>query len=241
MTGFFVGAHYFFAGFGLIAKPGIKRYVIMPFLINILLFTLLFFVLRHYMAELNLWAAGYLPAWLQWLSYVFWLLFLAGFLLVFVYAFGALSALASAPFNGLLAAKVETLLTGDVPADSTLVENLQDIPRILWRQLCIMGYYLPRALGILLLYFIPIIHGFAIILWFLFSAWFLALQYMDFPTDNHRIPLAKVRDWLYIHQATALGFGISFMLVMSIPLLNFFAIPAAVAGATQFYLAIRDN
>lgn len=239
MTGFFAGVQYFFAGFGLITKPGIKRYVIIPLLINIVMFTLLFMVLRHYMTELNAWATGYLPAWLQWLGYLLWLLFFIGFFLIFVYAFAALGTIAAAPFNGLLAAKIETYLTGEVPANSTWAENLQDIPRIFWRQLCIIGYYLPRAVVILLLCLVPIVHGLALVLWFFFSAWYLTLQYMDFPTDNHRIPLSTVRDSLYVHQATTLGFGVSLMLVMSIPILNFFAIPAAVAGATQYYLAIR--
>ncbi len=44
MTDFFKGVHYLFAGFGLITRPGIKRYVVMPLVINILMFTLIFFL-----------------------------------------------------------------------------------------------------------------------------------------------------------------------------------------------------
>lgn len=236
MTGFFDGVHYLFAGFGLITKPGLKRFVIIPLLINIVVFTLLFLLMKHYMGAFNDWVAGYLPAWLQWLSAVIWLLFFVGFFLVFIYAFAACGAIAAAPFNGLLAEKTEQYLTGQKSVDRGLLENLQDVPRIIGRQFAIIFFYLPRALLILLLFFVPVIHGFAVILWFLFSAWFLAMQYIDFPTDNHRIPVAEVRVWLDERRATTLGFGMSLMLVMSIPVLNFFAIPAAAAGAAKFWV-----
>jgi CysZ protein len=236
MTSFFDGVHYLFAGFVLITKPGLKRFVILPLLINILLFSLMYVVLHHYAGALNHWIAGYLPSWLQWLNVVFWLVFLVGFFFVFIYAFAALGAIAAAPFNGLLAEKVEVYLTGKTPIDRGLFDNVKDVPRVVGRQLSIVFYYLPRALGILLLYFIPLVHGFAVIMWFVFSAWFLALQYLDFPTDNHRVPLPKVREWLSARRAVTLGFGVSIMFVMSIPILNFFAIPAAAAGAAKFWV-----
>lgn len=236
MTGFFDGVHYLFAGFGLITKPGLKRFVIIPLIINIILFSFLFVVLRHYTGAVSDWAAGYLPAWLQWLSWVIWLLFLVSFFLVFIYAFAAFGAVAAAPFNGLLAEKTEVYLTGHAPVDRGFIENIKDVPRIIGRQFAIIFYYLPRALLILLLYFIPVVHAFAIVLWFIFSAWFLAMQYLDFPTDNHRIPIAEVRAWLDERRAVTLGFGMSLMFVMSIPVLNFFAIPAAAAGAAKFWV-----
>ncbi len=236
MTSFFDGVHYLFSGFVLITRPGLKRFVIIPLIINILVFSVMFLVLRHYTAEFSAWMTGYLPSWLQWMKAVIWLLFFLGFFLVFIYAFAALGAMAAAPFNGLLAEKVEMYLTGKLPQDRSLVENLKDVPRILGRQLSVIGYYLPRALLILLLYFIPVVHFFAVIIWLFFSAWFLALQYLDFPTDNHRIPLLQVREWARAHQAMTLGFGLSVMFVMSMPIINFFAIPAAAAGAAKFWV-----
>lgn len=236
MKGFFDGASYLFAGFGLITRPGLKRFVIIPLMINFLLFTLLFFVLQHYAHVFHDWAAGYLPAWLQWLAAIVWLIFLAGFFLVFVFAFAAIGALTAAPFNGLLAEKVELYLTGKPLADRGMLENIQDVPRILGRQLAIIGYFVPRALLILILFLVPAVHIFAVIFWLIFSAWFLALQYIDFPTDNHRIPIAQVRAWLNERRAVTLGFGMSLIFVMSIPFVNFFAIPAAAAGAAKLWV-----
>lgn len=236
MTGFFDGVYYLFAGFGLITKPGIKRFVLIPLLINIVLFTLLFVVLKHYLVDLNAWVTSFLPTWLQWLGMIIWLLFFLGFFLIFVYAFAALGAVIAAPFNGLLAAEVEAFLTGLAPDERGMFATIKDMPRVVGRQFSIVFYYLPRALLILFLYFIPVIHWFAMMLWFLFSAWFLALQYLDFPTDNHRVPLHEVRAWLQARRSVTLGFGISLLCVMSIPGLNLFAIPAAAAGAAKFWV-----
>ncbi len=236
MTNFFDGVHYLFAGFGLLTKPGLKRFVIIPLLINIALFTLLFLVLQHYTGVLNDWVSGYLPSWLQWLGAIIWLLFFVSFFLVFIYAFAAFGAVAAAPFNSLLAEKVELYLTNQPIADRGFFENLKDVPRVICRQFAIIFFYLPRALLILILLLIPVVHVIAVILWFLFSAWFLAMQYIDFPTDNHRIPVTAVRAWLNERRAATLGFGISLMFVMSIPIVNFFAIPAAAAGAAKFWV-----
>ncbi|HTM64474.1 MAG TPA: sulfate transporter CysZ [Gammaproteobacteria bacterium] len=236
MKSFLDGVDYLFSGFGLIARPGLKRFVIIPLVINIILFSILFVLLSHYAGMLHDWVSGYLPSWMQWLSTIIWLVFFLGFFFVFIYAFAALGAITAAPFNGLLAEKVEMVLTGKIPQDRGLFENIKDMPRIISRQFAILFFYLPRAVIILVLFFIPVVHWLAIVLWFVFSAWFLALQYIDFPTDNHKIPVAKVREWLNDRRAVTLGFGISLMFVMSIPVLNFIAIPAAAAGAAKFWV-----
>lgn len=235
MSGFFAGVHYLFAGFQLIMRPGLKRFIIIPALINLLVFTILFFIFKHYVGELNAWAISYLPGWLQWLQVVIWLLFVISFFLIFIYAFASLGAIAASPFNGLLAEKVECYLSGQAPVDRGWMDNIKDVPRVLGRQFSIVGFYLPRALLIMLLFLVPVVHGLAPILWIGFSAWFLALQYVDFPTDNHRIPLKAVRAFLDERRAMTLGFGVSIVFVMSIPGLNLIAIPAAVAGAAKFW------
>jgi len=236
MTGFFDGVHYLFAGFTLITKPGIKRFVLIPLIINIVLFSALFVVMKHYMAALDAWVLGFLPAWLQWLGAVIWLLFFLGFFFVFIYAFAALGAVVAAPFNGLLAEEVAIYLTGVTPDQRSLFAAVKDVPRVMARQFSIIFYYLPRALLILLLYFVPVIHVLAFFFWIVFSAWFLTLQYIDFPTDNQRVPLSKVRDWLGERRSVTLGFGFSLIFVMSIPVVNFFSITAAAAGATKFWV-----
>ena len=104
------GIHYLMEGFALIRKPGLKRFVAIPLILNTLLFIGLFFLARHFFAELTVWVMGYFPTWLQWLTPLFWLAFLLSYLLVFIYLFVAIANLVSAPFNSLLAEKVELYL-----------------------------------------------------------------------------------------------------------------------------------
>lgn len=241
MNNFIDGMNYFLSGFSLITKPGIKRFVIIPLIINIVIFTALFFVLRHYLVALNAWFLGYLPAWLQWLSWILWLLFIASFFLIFIYLFVTIGNFVSAPFNSFLAEKVELYLTGKMSEPRTLMENIKDIPRILGRQFAILGYFIPRALFILLLFFVPIIQAVAALLWFLFSAWYMTLTYLDYPSDNHRISIQEVHVWLKDKRWVGIGFGISVLAASMIPVVNFFTIPAAVAGATQFWIKEGKN
>lgn len=232
----FSGLHYVFCGFRLICKPGLRRFVIIPLLINIGMFTGLFFLLRHFMREFNAWFLHFLPNWLQWLSTVLWLLFFIGFFAVIVYVFVTAANLISAPFNSFLSEKVELHLTGKTPEPRSLWDNIKDVPRIAGRQFSILGYYFPRMILILCLFLVPVIHFIVPVLVFLFNAWFITLTYLDYPTDNHRIPIANVRTWLKEHQPAALVFGGSFLFFSMIPLLNCLVVPAAVAGATQFWI-----
>jgi CysZ protein len=230
------GMNYLIDGFKLIFKPGLKRFVVIPLVINTFLFIGLFFLLRHYAGEFNLWFATHLPVWLHWLAAILWVLFFISFFLIFIYTFVTIGNFISAPFNSLLAEKVELYLTGSVLEQRSLLENIKDVPRIMGRQLAILGYYLPRALLLLLLFFIPVVQAVAAIFWFLFNAWFMTLTYMDYPTDNHRIPLHTVRVFLKQKRWVSIGFGMSVLVVTMVPLLNFFAIPAAVAAATKFWV-----
>lgn len=209
----------------------------MPLLINIILFIGLFFLLRHGVRAFNLWFDHYLPTWLHWLTTLFWLLFFISFMLIFIFAFVTVTNIIAAPFNSFLAEKVEFYLTGQFPDARSLLDNIKDAPRIIARQLGILGYYLAWAIPLCLLFFIPLIQIIAPLLWFCFHAWYLTLTYIDYPTDNHRIPLKEVKRWLQYQRSIALSFGIFSLIATMLPVINFFVIPASVAGATQFWLA----
>jgi CysZ protein len=230
------GFHYLIEGFKLLAKPGIKRFVIIPFLINSILFIGFFLIARHFFAEFDYWLKNFLPSWLQWLDSLLWVTFLIGFILIFIYTFVSFANLISAPFNSFLAEKVEFYLTGKTLTQKTFWENIKDTPRILSRQFSLIGYYLPRAFILLIFFFVPIVQLIAALLWFGFNAWFMTLQYLDYPTDNHQIPLSQVHAFTWQNRLLSLSFGAGILIVTIIPFLNFFIVPAAVAGATQLWI-----
>lgn len=230
------GIHYLANGFILITKPGIKRYVIIPLMINTLLFIGMFFIAKHYFLELNQWILNFLPTWLQWLSSILWIIFFIGFFLVIIYTFVTVANIIASPFNSLLSEKIELYLTGKSLPSQSLWANVKDIPRVIARQLAIIGYSLPRAIVLCILFFIPILQLAAPFLWFILSSWLMALQYVDYPTDNHKIPFSDVRSQLFQKKWLSLSFGGGVLVLSMVPILNCIVIPAAVAGATHLWI-----
>ena len=231
------GVHYFTQGCKLVLTPGIKRFVILPLLLNILLMGGAFWWL---FTRLNDWIPAimsYVPEWLQWLNYLIWPLAVISVLLVFSYLFSTIANWIAAPFCGLLAEQLEARLTGATPPDTGITDVLKDTPRIMKREWQKLRWYLPRALLLLVLYFIPGIgQTVAPILWFLFSAWMLAIQYCDYPFDNHKVPFNDMRTALRTNKVTQLQFGSLVNICTLIPIVNLFIMPVAVCGATAMWV-----
>lgn len=229
----FCGANYLIQGFKLLLQPGLRRYVILPLLINILVFSLLIWIGISQFTNLMDWM---LPqdSWLAYLEFVLWPLFALATILVTFYSFTILANLFAAPFNGILAEKVELMLTGRVP---THIE--QGFMRSIWpalrSELIKLVYFLVRAIPLLLLFVIPGLNLIAPILWFLFGIWYLALEYADYPMANNGLAFNSQRTEMKQIRLAALGFGGGLTLLMMVPILNFAAMPAAVAGATAMW------
>ena len=140
----------------------------------------------------------------------------------------------AAPFNGLLSEKVEALLAGESDTGGSTIAIIKDIPRTLSRELTKLGYYLPRAIGFFILYWLLPVAG--QILWFLFLAWMMAVQYKDYPFDNHKISFNDMRHALKQKQKLSYSFGITTAIFSMIPLLNLVVMPVAICGATALWV-----
>jgi CysZ protein len=232
------GASYFFEGFSLIKTKGLKRFVFVPLFINLLLFSAAFYFLWPQLASGINYLINIIPDFLSWiktaLSYILWPIAVISVLLIFGLIFGTLANWIAAPFNGLLSEKVERHLTGQDMGDEGLFSAVKDIPRTLGRELSKVLYFLPRAIGFLILFFIlPVIGQ---ILWFLFTAWMMAIQYCDYPFDNHKIAFKHMRNDLNQKKVTCFSFGIMVNIFSLIPILNFLVMPVAICGATSLWV-----
>ncbi len=231
------GIHYLITGARLITQPGIRLFVILPLLTNIILFASSFIWLINRLDELSNTLLQALPAWLDWLNYLLWPLAILTILLLFFFIFGLIANWIAAPFNGLLAEQVEAKLTGKTAPDASLATLLRDMPRIFRREWQKIKYYLPKALGCLILFFIPVLgQTLAPLLWFLFSAWMAAIQYCDYPFDNHKVAFADMRQALAQRRIHNLSFGTGVTLCTMVPVLNFLIMPIAVCGATAMWV-----
>jgi CysZ protein len=231
------GIGYLREGLRLIRQPGLRRYVAMPLLISVVIFSVAIVAGFHWLEILLGWLLGWLPGWLDWLRYLLWPLFaLTGVLLVF-YTFSLLTNLVAAPFNGLLAEAVERHLDGSSMEDTSGWRDLlKDILPSLFSELRKLLYFALRALPLGLLFLIPAVNIAAPFLWALFSAWMLAIEYADYPMGNHRLHFAEQRKRLRGRKLLSWGFGGASMLMTMIPVVNFLAMPASVAGATAMWV-----
>lgn len=236
------GMHYLLQGLRLIRQPGLRRYVLVPVLVSTLCFTGAIAGLTWWLDGLLTALLGKLPDWLDWLRYLLWPLFALSAVLVVFYGFSILTNLLAAPFNGMLAEAVEKHLTGQPIETGGWRALLRDIAPSLFSELRKLLYFVLRALPLGVLFLIPGINVAAPFLWALFSAWMLAIEYLDYPLANHLLHFSTQRKLLRGNRLLAYGFGGSALLLTMIPVLNFIAMPAAVAGAAALWVGeFRDR
>lgn len=230
------GAGYLLRGAAMLPQPGIRHFVLVPLLVNILLFAGAIWLL---VAQFGVWVdywLGFLPDWADFMSWLFWPLFALLVLVGVYYGFAIVANLIAAPFNGFLAEKVEKQLRGAPVTDEGWAAVLAMIPRALQRELHKLAYYLPRFLLILVITFIPGVNLVAPLLWFLFGAWMMSIQYCDYPMDNNRVSFAQMKQLMKARRVTSIGFGGLVQLGMLVPVINLILMPAAVVGATIFWV-----
>ena len=231
------GAGCLLRGAQLLSHPRLRPFVIVPLVVNVLIFgSLIGWGLRHLVDWVNGWMA-WIPQWLSFLEWILWPLIGIAVALVTGYAFTAVALLIASPFNALLAEKAEELVTGrPVAGLEGLAEALMSIPRGIVREIAKFIYYIPMALLVLILSFVPPFSAAAPALWFLLGAWMMSLQFVDYPMDNHKRSFREVRMATAERRLSSLGFGGVVAACASIPVVNFFVVPAAVVGATILYV-----
>jgi len=230
------GSRYLITGVGLLSEKKLRVFVIFPLIINILIFS---FALSLLFNQLPSWIdswLSFLPGFLSFLEYVLYPLFALTAVLVVYYTFSIVANIIASPFNGILSERVEQLVAGRVVEPESLKEILAIIPRSIGRELAKLAYYLPRVILLLIVSFIPGLNIFAPILWFLFGAWMMAIQYCDYPMDNNKVSFKNMLIRLKKQRLTSVGFGGLVQLGMMVPIVNFIMMPVAVIGATLYWI-----
>jgi CysZ protein len=223
-----------FQGLRLLLSPGLRRFVVVPLVLNILVFGALAYIAGTYFdAFMNRWLPSH--GWLEWLRWILWLTFAAAYAVTTFYAFTLIANLIGAPFNALLAARVEEKLTGTLPVDSS-GSLLAAVGPAVAGEVQKIAYFVSRALPLLLLFLVPGVNVLVSVVWVIFGFWFLAIEYADYPMGNHALKPRQQRGYLRRRGFKALAFGAGITVLMLIPVLQFAAMPAAVAGATRLWV-----
>lgn len=238
----FIGAtRYLGRGWQLVRQPGLRRFVLVPLLINVIVFSiagwLLFGGVFSWMSNWalfdrfgDIWLVEKLRQILQ---------FVIGVILsvVLIYVFTLLANFIGAPFNALLAERVELYLTGKSPTnDPSMAFLIKSIPKTLRSELSKLLYLALWSIPLLTLGFIPLLNLTAPFVIFAFGAWMFSLEYIDYPMGNHGKFFKDAKNALRQRRSMALGFGFVVAVFSIIPVINLVIMPIAVAGATALYV-----
>jgi len=223
-----------FEGLRLLMKPGFRQYIWGPILINFLFYSLAFWTATEYFSSLLSWL---IPDWLSWLEWLIWPIFFTTLVLITFFTFTLFANLLAAPFYGKLAEKTEEYLLGGKPVPNKSIPLAKGIISSMASEIRRLSYFLFRAIPLLILFIIPGVNLLAPILWILFSAWFLALEYMSYPLEEHAVSFSEQRKQVKNFRLGAIAFGGITMLGLSIPILNILVPPAVVVGATAYILS----
>jgi len=221
-------------GFQIIRQPGIRLYVLLPLVINIVLFAGLIWFGYEQFSPLVDKVVSFVPAFLDFLRWIIWLIITTVTTIVVFITFTPIANVVAAPFNALLSEKIEARLTGRAfSSNSGLIKMARDSILSQFRKLV---YILLWSAVLLLISLVPLVNIVAPILWVIFGSWMLSLEYLDYPMGNHELDFKSQKRLLHSRKGLAMGFGGSVMILTSIPLLNFIVMPVAVAGATILWV-----
>jgi CysZ protein len=221
-------------GVRLLNQPGVRIYVIMPLAINLLLFGALIWYGYSRFYPLVEWMMSFVPEFLYFLEWLIWLFFGTLAALTVFFSFTPVANIVAAPFNALMAEKIEIYLTGRAPSSQLSFAKMA--LDAIGSQLRKLVYIMLWALALFLISLVPVINLIAPVLWVIFGSWLLSLEYLDYPMGNHELVFDEEKRRLRERRGIALGFGGAVMVLTSIPIVNFVTMPVAVAGATLLWV-----
>ncbi len=219
-------------GIKLLARKELRKYLLIPLLINIVLYSMAFALSYYSISSL---IQHLIPGWLHWLSWILWPLFFISFVIIAFFTFTLLANLIAAPYYSVLSAKTLQLISEQSHIQAELPWN-----KVFFGELNRIRYLLVRILPLLLLFLIPVVNLVAPLLWAMFAAWGVAMEFMAYPLENRGLVFEEQKQFFRQSRFGALSFGAAIGLGLSLPVINLLITQAAVIGATVFVYRLSE-
>lgn len=242
------GFAYPLRGIGFIRRHrDLSRYWLPPILIVFCALVLSLWLAGRYHDDLVLWLWP-APTGSDWLSRTLAVLHSAleaiAFVVVAVVLAGLcsmLSTIIAAPFNDALSEVIEQREAGIPIPPFQWSRVLRDAGRSVRLELLkLICYVVVMGPLFLLSWLVPGVgQVLYVVFGSLFTATYFAIDYIDWPASRRgqgvrqRLAIVKSRPWLM------LGFGLAVWLLMLVPFVNLWFMPAAVAGGTRLFLDLE--
>lgn len=230
----------------LLKRPRLLKYLAIPFVINLLVFSLsVYFGLDLFETLLD----AYVPENEVWygmiLYYLAWVVALLLTTVVVFFSFTVIGNLIASPFNELLSERVEALQVGRQPDERFSVGRF-------WKEAKYALLVEVKKLAVfsicmLLLLFVGLVPGVGQIVYAIlapaFTLFFLVVEYMAFVLMRKQLSFAQQRRYITSRPILMTGFACCVFCMLAIPFVQFFCIPLAVVGATLLWcdFPLRDQ
>ncbi|KAF3977131.1 MAG: sulfate transporter CysZ [Methylococcales symbiont of Iophon sp. n. MRB-2018] len=225
-------ANCFIRGVKLLSSPQLRKYLLIPVLINLVLYSIAFTLAYLYLSDL---IDQIIPRWLLWLEWLIWPIFFISFLVIGFFSFTIFANIIASPFYSQLSVKTWQLISAQ---QSNIKE--QAVRQVILAEIKRAAYLLSRMLALLILFIIPLINLIAPLLWGLFGAWGIALEFMAYPLENQGLLFEQQKQQAKSQRWAMLSFGGIVMLGLSIPVINLIVAPVAVITATIYHFGIAE-
>lgn len=217
-------------GIKLIGHKQLRKFILIPILINLILYSIVFGFGYSYISDLII---QFIPGWLSWLEWLIWPIFFLSFSAIGFFTFTLLANLIAAPFYSQLSAKTVDIISGQTHK----IENLP-INQVVFSEAKRVVYLMSRMLPLLILSLIPGVNLIAPFLWLLFGAWGMGLEFMAYPMENKGLLFKEQKNVAKGRRIGVLSFGGLVVTGLTIPIFNLIVAPAAVIGATIYIYGI---
>lgn len=230
----FRGLQVYTGAYGLISKLKLWKYFVIPVIISIVVFTMIFVSayglsdnLGEWMAGIWIWETGK-ATFTAISTFIGGIVIFAIGLILYKHIIMALSS----PFMSPVSEKIEAYFTGK-PAKNYVSTNFsKQLVRGIRIGLRNLSKELLYTLPILILKFIPVVNIFSTILLFLVQAYYAGFANMDYTLERHfkyKDSVAFIRQ----HRGLAIGNGIGFLLLLLIPVVGvILVLPLSVTSAS---------
>lgn len=213
-------------GIQLLSHPQLRKYLLIPLFINIVLYSCAFVLGYHSVSAI---IQQLLPNWLSWLNWVFWPLFFISFFIIGFFTFTLLANLIAAPYYSQLSAQVLRLIS-DQP--QTITEQAWHV--VFFGELRRLAYLLAWMLPLLVLFLIPVVNLIAPIIWSGFAFWAVSMEFMAYPLENSGLTFVEQKEFMQQTRWSGFCFGCLIGICLTLPVINLFIGQAAVIGATIY-------
>jgi CysZ protein len=219
-------------------NPRLLQYIVVPFLINTLVFTGAVYLGLDFFGST---VVEYIPQGDAWYwSVLYWFLWVVAVLLTAVlvfFSFTVVGNLLASPFNDLLSERTEEVLSGAVNEEPFVLSRfIRDALQTILMEAKKMWIFVVVMVLILPLNLLPgvgnSIYTFLAISLTLF---FLCFEYLSFVMVRKRQFFREQKNYIFARKFLMLGFSCGVMAVLAIPFFQLLCIPLAVIGATRLW------